>query len=408
MWRSHDKFESYKRSFDKLNEDEKQRQTKKRTRFFMEVRRSIMKHFNIWIEQHLFFLSTFSNQKTATCIAKIILGRESDYLEGQDQYFCEFHNCTIDLFEFDRFVREMVAKRCEDENGNESTVLMETRKKPTIQQNQVALVLIANGCNIWEGEYIPDQHHNDIPSNYRRLYLYYFAAIPTNTQLTERAVKLSGYVTLGKRDEATRTIFCIARGRLLQDALKSGKLEVEDEQRVRMLNEIEPGGDGEQEDKKIQVANKRRTRVLLNEILQHKSNISRLKNLLGNQQYQRDFANIKEALTKKTFNKQRVLKKVEKMRAVVDHVDLTAMDAEEEDPDFIESLTPFMLGKLQYSKLRKQHNRAPVEAELRARGIAFERGALYSFLIGLLKTDEKDDKFFKPRIDYDSFTVAED
>ena len=124
------------------------------------------------------------------------------------------------------------------------------------------------------------------------------------------------------------------------------------------------------------------------------------------------FRNIKNSLTKDTFEYRRLAKKTEEMQRAVDRaaiVNVRPVDdlEEEEDSQFSETLTPFMRGKIRYKQLIKKDNRPQIEEEFTARGVHFEHSSNWTNLITLLKADEGDQTFFMPAIDYDRFVIKE-
>ena len=66
-------------------------------------------------------------------------------------------------------------------------------------------------------------------------------------------------------------------------------------------------------------------------------------------------------------------------------------------------LTPLLLGKIQYAKLRRDNNIEQVRKECDARGLVFNKETNWTNLIKLIKEHEKDAKFFMPRTDYNLF-----
>ena len=64
---------------------------------------------------------------------------------------------------------------------------------------------------------------------------------------------------------------------------------------------------------------------------------------------------------------------------------------------------PFMLGKVQYHKMKKEHNMFQVRKELAAQNISFDTSTNWKAILKLLKQHEKDDKYFQPCKNYDSF-----
>ena len=97
---------------------------------------------------------------------------------------------------------------------------MAARVLPIISQNNHSIQLIANGIDLWVSM-------NKSLLEFKKVYLLQYSALPTNTQFTERGVKESGYVTLGRRGEANRSILAIAQGTLLPEAMCAGRAEIE-------------------------------------------------------------------------------------------------------------------------------------------------------------------------------------
>ena len=80
------------------------------------------------------------------------------------------------------------------------------------------------------------------------------SALPSNTQFTERGVKESGYVSLGKRTESTRSLFSTARSTMVKEANIKGKEKMRAEKNTDEKQEIE------------QLQEKRKTKAILEEI----------------------------------------------------------------------------------------------------------------------------------------------
>ena len=66
-------------------------------------------------------------------------------------------------------------------------------------------------------------------------------------------------------------------------------------------------------------------------------------------------------------------------------------------------LTPLLEGKIQYHKMKRDHNIEQVRLECQARGLQFDHRTNWTSLLKLIKGDEKDNKFFKPKTNYDNF-----
>ena len=81
------------------------------------------------------------------------------------------------------------------------TTINQTRSLLVFIENHTAISLIASGANIWQ------QDKDKTLLSFRNCYLQKIAAIPTNTQFTERGVKESDYVSLGRRCEKKNVQF---------------------------------------------------------------------------------------------------------------------------------------------------------------------------------------------------------
>ena len=73
-WRTHHKGVDYNITLQQLNETDKVMQKKKFTHFLQYVSDSLKIHFQQWTS-NLLILGLFSNQLTATTVAKFITGR---------------------------------------------------------------------------------------------------------------------------------------------------------------------------------------------------------------------------------------------------------------------------------------------------------------------------------------------
>ena len=68
-----------------------------------------------------------------------------------------------------------------------------------------------------------------------------------------------------------------------------------------------------------------------------------------------------------------------------------------------QTLTPLIKGKIQYHKMKKEHNLAAVRNELIRRNITFNEQTNWTALLKMLKENEGDKKYFKPLTNYDGF-----
>ena len=83
--------------------------------------------------------------------------------------------------------------------------------------------------------------------------------------------------------------------------------------------------------------------------------------------------------------------------------------------DVLDTRTPFVQGKIQYTKLLKADNYNAILCELTDRQVAVQQGSKWSDLIALLKQNElecmgdsdESKKFFKPVSNEQNFKVKE-
>ena len=68
-----------------------------------------------------------------------------------------------------------------------------------------------------------------------------------------------------------------------------------------------------------------------------------------------------------------------------------------------QTLTPLIQGKIQYHKMKKEHNLAAVRNKLSERNILFNEQTNWTTLLKLLKQNEGDKKYFRPHTNYDQF-----
>ena len=122
--------------------------------------------------------------------------------------------------------------------------------------------------------------------------MHQYSSLPTNTQFTEIGVKESGVVSLGRRGETNRSILSISRGKLIPDALKKGREEIDVQQ----------------------LQGKKRTKVLLRELLLHQSLIQNQRER-NHDDFEIEQKSVKQAINHKNsqFKASRIQRKVEKV-----------------------------------------------------------------------------------------------
>ena len=241
-WENNEKFSEYKESLLLLDKEDKMVQNKKRTNIFVIMENSLHKHFGIWAGQ-LLFLSVYSNQPSASLVVRrVIRGRMGRRQEDVVSYYDKDHKKTVNLQKFNLFLEKYVR----------TEAINDTRNLPFVKNNATALSLVADGIDMW---------NVSIPAlvELQTTYIHRYAALPTNTQFGERGVKESGYVSLGRRNESSRSIPAISRGTLLPEALAAGRLEIE----------------SPNENKKRQLQGKQKAKVLMREFFVHNKKLNR-------------------------------------------------------------------------------------------------------------------------------------
>ena len=264
-WKTHEAFRDYVKSLDEISDADKEIQNKKLTHFFRNVHESLKRHFEPWTNK-LFFLSLFSKQHTATSAAKLLIGRNMENLGENGSHYCKFHKSNININEFMRWMKKHVS----------TEVINETRNLSFIRQHIPAISLIADGCNAW----------GNAPGNalasFRQLYLHRFSAFPINSQFTERGVKESGHVSLGRRNETHRSLLAISRAKIMPNALQDYRDDVKVESESE--SDAEDGEDDEDGEKKVkQLGGKRRAKFLMCGLFEHNTEMVAFKQSFTNE-----------------------------------------------------------------------------------------------------------------------------
>ena len=112
------------------------------------------------------------------------------------------HKTTIHLNNFSNFLKEMCS------NKNKQNVLENTH----IAKSRTELILIANGVDIWDSS--QDNHPLGLS---REQFKRCAGGQGSNAQMNNRGVKESGYATLGRRDECSKSNLARARGTTIEE-----------------------------------------------------------------------------------------------------------------------------------------------------------------------------------------------
>ena len=95
--------------------------------------------------------------------------------------------------------------------------IMKTRGLSINKNNYLITYIISRGVDIWVSNTDPI---------YSNIYLLNYTSPPIHTQFTERGVKESGFVSLGRRGETNHSIFAIAWGKYFPEALYIDRSEI--------------------------------------------------------------------------------------------------------------------------------------------------------------------------------------
>ena len=317
--------------------------------------------------REFFFLSLFGEQVIATCVARFLLGQGQEY-EGD--YESVSHGRKINMTKFVFFL-------CGHFKENEIRAM---RSSPFMLANGLAIRMLADGGNIWDSSSHPPLQE------FCNLYKTSYAALPTNSQFTERGVKESGYVSLGRRNEKNRTVLATARACLVPEAMSKG-------QRVVGKND---------KNKQRLVQGKIRAQVLMETAEKHQAQLDNLKQRDGSS-FERTYSLVVKNLTSDAiqFKKERIEKKVREYKEK--EATTTQRGQRTSQTTTRYELTPLLEGKIQYHKMKRDHNIEQVRLECQARGLQFDHRTNWTSLLKLIKGDEKDNKFFKPKTNYDNF-----
>ena len=102
----------------------------------------------------------------------------------------------------------------------------------------------------------------------------------------------------------------------------------------------------------------------------------------------------------KKIKKERIDKKVSEYKNKEQSTTTRGQQAQQE---INYDITPLLEGKIQYAKMLRDHNIEQVRQECDARNLSYLPTTNWTKLLNLIKSDEGDKKYFKPKTDYDLF-----
>ena len=204
---------------------------------------------------------------------------------------------------------------------------------------------------------------------------------------------------MGGQGESSRSVFTIARGTTVLET------RIATQQALQVKRENNNRERHDSDDKKVQVQGKEKVRQTILEIQKQHAQLHEIKKKLGDDKYNQKRKFVWNQLTNKEqlFKTARIEKKVQKFKDNINRPHVPTQ-AETRQGCFI---TPLLLGKHQYGKIKKEDNMKVVREELKARQGAFGKSDGWMKLLTLLKAHEGDNKYFSPVTDYDNFVSSD-
>jgi hypothetical protein len=352
--------EPFQRYVRALPEDKQAEQLKKAIIFIELAIGEAEKMFARWLDERLFFLAAFGEAPTAKIVARFLLDGPhnlitEDEIESEEMAFkSPLHQRTIDLQAFSKFI----AKYC----CTDASKLCEFRtNNPHFQEYSEAFRLIADGLNIWDRS--KDNSWEIVW--WRRQVLIDYGGFAAATQFLERGNKNHNICASNGREERSINARMIVRSTLI------------DVTNVTRVDEKREASSGRQ----FVV----RTFKKLNDFL---TDLNRVRQTTPPEEFDRRYAHSKSKLFEKdqTFAEQEYQENKASFESTRD-VERPLYAAERRRGY---DVTPLMMGRVQYGKLRKIHE-PPMKRELTRRAINFLDSVGIKTLCAILKNKQRDD-----------------
>jgi hypothetical protein len=410
-WRTLDSYGGFVASLLDLTEAETNQQVFKVKHFLRYSRMALEKHFDVWMKD-LLFLSLFAEAPVATRVARFLVGRrereqdeEGEETSQQEVQFFEstMHGRTINLSEFDRFLRDR-CKKMPPKQGqppHQTTQVQDILASQHVAPHLLVIRQIADASsgsrgNIW------DDASNVLLLQFRQLYLLSYAALPSSTHIAESNVKDANFCQMKGRGEALASAYSTARSDLVEPIQRFAKQEFKKKENKCGNGRVSAGKDNERKRKADEtdfVADERsKIRGSIRSCQAVKYVLSRhasLETIFRTQPEKLStWKNIEEGtVTKESqFYKKRCVAKFEEFDE--NKGKNKPKNALQRRTGIFE--TSLVLGRVLYSKLRMAFDMEDLKKELLYRGLSTEGGWKLQ-LIPTLKADEKDTTSFKPQ-----------
>jgi hypothetical protein len=207
-WRNLPIFQDFISSQEQLTDSvESERQIKKANEFFRIALELLEKHFDLWVNKHL-FLALFGEVDTAQVVAQFLLGREATGFARNGISESKIHERQISTSSFRDFLEARFTM-------NKQEILTSIHLAPIIQD----LSLVADGGDMW----VPQE----CPIRLKRMQEHYkhcFSALATNSHLAERDVKGANFCFLINRPEYLSSAYGTARAGLVAPINRNARL----------------------------------------------------------------------------------------------------------------------------------------------------------------------------------------
>ena len=178
------------------------------------------KHFKKWVNSPLFVFSLFSKAGIAKAVTHFLL---SDPYNGREWFTSNKHKTIINVVRF----YNCISTQCTQQN------LQVVLNLPIVQENVTIIRLIKDGYNLWKAA----KYKSPVIISYQTFFMLRLGRLPRNTQFTERGVKDSKYVTLGNRNELTRSIFALARSTMIDEVAHKVKNQKRERKRLERVSD---------------------------------------------------------------------------------------------------------------------------------------------------------------------------
>jgi hypothetical protein len=363
---SQNEVDAFVAQVNEMPQDKQEAQHKKAQDFFQMAKDELLKMFDRWMDNRLFFLSAFGEAPTGSLVARYILSSEpiskdnaaSLLLPTEDAiYDSPLHGCKIDRREFCTFLAVSV---CQES-------LTSFKNSYHYGINRQHFEFIASGHGIWD-------QTNDSSQIPRTTILIRYGGFPSNTQMMERGNKNHNICSANSRKDRAVNARITSRSLLIDVASVTtvGCKREASSGRAHKQNVFGKLADFDEAEKDCR-------RRLSQEERDYRDKYIKKKMFDRNETFEeKEFQAKKKSVNLKAESKR--VPYAAELRSGYDN-------------------TPYLQNKVQYGKLGTIHVEA-MRNELTARGIAFPPGEKIKDLCKRLKSKLRNDwKLQNPGVD---------